>query len=111
MSAASTRSPIGVLLAEEAVGLHEVRFAGGRPGELREAAAGNAPVRDHRHLPAHALARLHHLRAGRRVDDEDDGVGARLLEPRELRHHVDVVVLELLDAGDLDRALALSAAD
>ena len=34
------------LLAEEAVGLDEMRLARGRPGQLGKAAAGNAPVRD-----------------------------------------------------------------
>ena len=85
-----------------------MRIAGGRTGELREAPAGNAPMRHHRRRPAHALARLHHLRAGRCIDDEDDGVGAGILEPRQLRDHVDVVVLEFLDAGDLDRRIGLA---
>lgn len=64
-------------------------------------------MRNHRHSPAHALARLHDLRAGRRVDHEDDAVGAGLFEACELRHHVDVVVLEFLDADDLDGGIGL----
>ena len=52
------------LFAEEAVGLHEVGVARGGSGELGEAPARDPPVGDHRHVPAHAVARLHHLRAG-----------------------------------------------
>ena len=111
LSAASTRSPAGVLLAEEAVGLDEMRIAAVGPGEFGEASARDPPVRHDRHAPTHALARFHQLRAGRRVADEDDGVGAGVLEPRELRHHVDVGVLELLDADDLERGIALVGFD
>ena len=56
-------------------------------------------------------SRFHHLRAGQGIDDEDDGVGAGILEPRQLRHHVDVIVLEFLDAGDLDRWIGLAGGD
>src|ERR1700691_5156237 len=70
----------GTLLAEEAVGLHERRFACGRPRKFRKTAAGNAPVRDHRHGPAQALARLHHLCAGRGVADQNDCIGAGILK-------------------------------
>ena len=92
----------GALPAEEAVGLDEVRLARRRSGELGETSARDAPVRDHRCRPAHALAGLHHLRPRRRVHHQDDGVRPGVLQARELRHHVDVVVLELLDTGDLD---------
>ena len=87
------------LLAEEAVGLHEVHLFGGRAGEFGEAATGGAPVRDHRHLPAHALQRLDHLRRGADVADHEQGVGASGLQARELRDHVHVVGFELFHAG------------
>ena len=45
---------------------------------------------------------------GGALTDQDDAVGAGVLEPRQLRHHVDVVVLEFLDAGDLDRRIGLA---
>ncbi len=90
------------LVAEEAVGLHELRVARGGTREFGEASARNAPVGNDRNLPAHAVARLHDLRAGGGVADENEHVSAGLLQSRELRDEIDVVVLEFLDAGDLD---------
>ena len=84
-----------------------MRLARGRPGQFGKAAARNAPVRHHRHFPAQALARLHHLRAGRGIADQDEDIGALFLQPCQLRHQIDVVVLEFLDAGDLDRGVGL----
>ena len=77
-------------------------IARGRAGEFGEAATRNAPVGDHRHVPTHALARLHHLRAGGCVGDENQYVGAGILVARQLRDHVDVAVLEFFDTDDLD---------
>ena len=45
------------------------------------------------------------MRPRRRIDYEDDYIGSGVLEARELRNHVDVVVLELFDAGNFDAAL------
>jgi len=64
-------------------------------------------MRDHRHRPTHTLARFHHLRARWRVDHQDDAVGAGVFQARLVRHLVNVVVLELLDADDLDRRIGL----
>src|ERR1043166_3782874 len=93
------------LLAEEAVGLQEHHVFSRAACQLVEAAAGDAPVRDHRHFPADALQRLHHLCARRRVGHQEYGVGAVGLEPGQLRRHVDIVVVELLDARVGDAGL------
>ena len=55
--------------------------------------------------PSLALERRH-LRAFRRVGHEHDEIGARVLEPEELRAHVGIVPVEALDADRLDALLA-----
>jgi hypothetical protein len=62
--------------------------------------------------PSSPCARaIHQLRTGCRVADKDEGIGALFLEPRQLRGHVDVGVLELLDAGDLESGVVLVGID
>eukprot|EP01022_Parablepharisma_sp_SALTPOND_P030357 TRINITY_DN760_c2_g2_i2.p2 TRINITY_DN760_c2_g2~~TRINITY_DN760_c2_g2_i2.p2 ORF type:complete len:1280 (+),score=504.50 TRINITY_DN760_c2_g2_i2:6407-10246(+) len=85
-------------LAEEAEGLDEVDVLRVRSGQLGEAATGRAPVRDHRHLPAHAVERLDHLRRGTDIAHQVEGVGASGLEAAQLRHQVDIAGLELFHA-------------
>src|SRR6266540_2971524 len=95
-----------VLLPEEGVGLQERHPVGKVAGQLGEAAARDAPVGDHGRLPAELGPGAQHLRALRRIGDEHDVIGARALEPEQLRAHVGVVPVESLDAHGLDALLA-----
>src|SRR5665647_3009577 len=90
---------LGAGVAGEAEGLDEVDLLRARTGEFGEAPAGRAPMRDHRHVPTHAIQRLHHLRRRRDIGDHKERVGAGILQPGQLRHQVDVAGLELLNAG------------
>ena len=59
-------------------------------------------MRNDRNGPRRALQRLHHLRARRRVADQDHRIGARLAQPLQLWRHVDVLVVKFLRARELD---------
>ena len=92
-------------LAEEAEGLDEVDVLRVRSRQFGEATTGRAPVRDHRHLPAHAVERLDHLGRGADVTHQIQGIGTGGLQAAQLRYHVHVAGLELLDAGGLQALL------
>ncbi len=76
-----------------------MHLLGAAAGEFGETTARRAPVRNNRHVPAHAIERFHHLRRWCDISDEEQCIGAGILQAGELRHHVDVGGLEFLDAG------------
>src|SRR5712691_13068626 len=94
------------LLAEERVRLHEDDRLRELAGQLGEAPAADPPVGDGGDVPADLGAALHHLGALGSVGDDHDGVGAPVLEPQELRTHVGVAPVELLEADRLGAELA-----
>ena len=96
-SAAKTALDFGLVVAGKAERLDEMHFGRARPGKFGEATARGSPMRNDRNIPSHAIERLHHLRGRRNVGDEEQGIRAGLLKPRQLRHDINVVGLELFD--------------
>ena len=97
------------LLAEEAVGLDEIGFARASVRPVPESARRKCP-NARSPEPSSPCARAISSLARRAA-----ALATRIMqsapasfEPRQLRHHVDVVVLVFLDAGDLDRWIGLA---
>jgi len=61
-------------------------------------------MRYNRNIPCHAVEGFHDLRRRRDVCDEHDRVSAVFLQAGELRHHVEIIVVELFDSGQADAA-------